>query len=295
VSNEEFKSANEELQSTNEELQSTNEELETTKEELQSLNEELQTVNGQFQIKLDETATLIDDLNNLVTSTEVATIFLDDELRIKRFTASMARVSKVIESDVGRPFLDIASTVRSDGLLENARTVLKTLVAKEQEVQAEDGGWFLLRIAPYRTSKNLIDGVVLTYQAITAFKSAIRRAESIIDRVPTPLIVLDTDLRVVTANRSFYQVFSRERREVERHPLDRILEGRFNHPALRTALENGFLDKTGGNSLDLEFESLQIGDGRWRALVSRTASAEGDAPLMLLLLQHGPNTPSPAC
>src|SRR4029077_9350231 len=116
-------------------------------------------------------------------------------------------------------------------------TVLQTLVFKEREVQAEDGHWYLLRIVPYRTSKNLIDGVVLTYLDITAYKQATLRAESIVDRVPTPLIVLDTDLRVVTANRSFYQVFARERREVERHALDRILAGRFNHPALRTALE----------------------------------------------------------
>ena len=293
VSNEEFKSSNEELQSTNEELQSTNEELETTKEELQSLNEELITVNAQLQNKFEEAANANDDLKNLVNSTEVATIFLDDALRIKRFTPDASRVSKVIASDIGRPFEDIRSSVRYDSLLDDARTVLRTLVFKEQEVRAEDGRWYLLRIVPYRTSKNIIDGIVLTYLEITAYKQAARRAESIWAGVPTPLIVLDTDLRVVTANRSFYQVFARERSEVERHPLDRILGGRFNHPALRTAIETHFIDQTGVDSSELELDSLALGDGRWRASLSRIEPADGEAPMMLLALQHGSDTHHP--
>jgi two-component system CheB/CheR fusion protein len=293
VSNEEFKSSNEELQSTNEELQSTNEELETTKEELQSLNEELITVNTQLQNKFEEAANANDDLKNLVNSTEVATIFLDSELRIKRFTPDASRVSKLIATDIGRPFEDIVSKVRYEGLLDDARTVLRTLVFTEREVQAEDGHWYLLRIMPYRTSKNLIDGVVLTYMDITAYKHAARRAESIVDRVPTPLSMLDTDLRGVTANRSFYQVFARERREVERHPIDRILEGRFNHPALRIALEKRFINATGVDSIELELESLSVGDGRWRASINRLVPAGGEAPLMLLALQHEPDTHPP--
>ena len=294
VSNEEFKSSNEELQSTNEELQSTNEELETTKEELQSLNEELITVNAQLQNKFEEAANANDDLKNLVNSTEVATIFLDAELRIKRFTPDASRVSKIIGADVGRPFADIVSTVRYDGLLEDARMVLQTLVFKEREVQADDGRWYLLRIVPYRTSKNVIDGLVLTYMDTTAYKRAIesvrqsqRRAERIVDRVPAPLVILDTDLRVVTANRSFYRLFRSERSEVERHPLDRILEGRFNHPALRTVLENALVDATGLDDLELELESLRGGNGLWRASVSRIEPAEDEAPLMLLALQYG--------
>lgn len=196
VSNEEFKSANEELQSTNEELQSTNEKLETTKEELQSLNEELITVIAQLQNKFEEAAIANDDLKNFVNSTDVATMFLDDERRIKRFTPDAWRVSKVIASDIGRPFGDIVSTVRYDSLLEDARTVLHTLVFKEREVQDEDGHWYLVRIVPYRTSKNLIEGIVLTYREITAYKRTTRRAESIVDGVPTPLIVLDTEQAV---------------------------------------------------------------------------------------------------
>jgi two-component system, chemotaxis family, CheB/CheR fusion protein len=293
VSNEEFKSSNEELQSTNEELQSTNEELETTKEELQSLNEELITVNAQLQNKFEEAANANDDLKNLVNSTEVATIFLDSELRIKRFTPDASRVSKVIATDIGRPFGDIASTVRDDGLLADARSVLHTLVFKEREVQTEDGHWYLLRIMPYRTSKNLIDGVVLTYLEITAYKHATSRAESIVDGLPSPLIVLDTDLRVVTANRSFYQLFACKRGEVERHPIDRILKGRFNHPALRTALEKRYIDETGMDTIELEREPLPVKEGRWRASISRIEPANGEALLLLLALQHGSDTHPP--
>ena len=288
-SNEEFKSSNEELQSTNEELQSTNEELETTKEELQSLNEELATLNSQLQMKFEEAANANDDLKNLVNSTEVATIFLDTDLRIKRFTPQAKRVSKVIASDIGRQMGDIVSTVHGDSLLDDVHTVLRTLVFKEREVQAEDGHWYLLRIAPYRTSRNVIDGVVLTYQEITAYKQAISRAESIVDQVPIPLILLDTDFRVVMANRSFYQVFACTRGEIERHPLDRILHGRFNHPELRTALETRFLGKTGVDGMELELESLPVKDGQWRATLSSLAR-DGKAPLMLLALQQGPDT-----
>ena len=142
TSNEEEKSTNEELQSTNEELQSTNEEMETAKEELQSLNEELVTVNSELQGKLDALADANDDLQNLFNSTEVATIFLDNDLRIKRFTAAAKRVSNLIASDAGRPLSDIVSKLASDRLLEDAQDVLQTLVVKEREVQAADGSWF---------------------------------------------------------------------------------------------------------------------------------------------------------
>jgi two-component system, chemotaxis family, CheB/CheR fusion protein len=171
--------------------------------------------------------------------------------------------------------------------------VLHTLVFKEREVQTEDGHWYLLRIMPYRTSKNLIDGVVLTYLEITAYKHATSRAESIVDGLPSPLIVLDTDLRVVTANRSFYQLFACKRGEVERHPIDRILKGRFNHPALRTALEKRYIDETGMDTIELEREPLPVKEGRWRASISRIEPANGEALLLLLALQHGSDTHPP--
>ena len=244
TSNEEGKSTNEELQSTNEELQSTNEEMETAKEELQSLNEELVTVNSELQGKLDALADANDDLQNLFNSTEVATIFLDNDLRIKRFTGEAKRVSNLIASDAGRPLSDIVSKLASDRLLEDAQDVLQTLVVKEREVQVADGSWFVMRILPYRTSKNTIDGLVLTFMDITKMKKAEQVVEaargvaaSIVETVREPLLVLDDQLRVVSANQSFYRIFQVTPREVEQQLLYHLCNGAWNIPALRHLLE----------------------------------------------------------
>ena len=244
TSNEELKSTNEELQSTNEELQSTNEELETTKEELQSLNEELVTVNAELQGKLDALAEAHDDLQNLLNSTEVATIFLDNELRIKRFTSEAKRVSNLIVSDVGRPLSDIVSKLTDDRLVEEAQAVLQTLVVKERDVQTADGSWFYMRILPYRTSKNTIDGLVLTFLDITKIKAAERVvdvarniAASIVETVREPLLVLDEQLRVVSTNQAFYRTFQVTPREVEQQLLYHLCSGAWNLPSLRRVLE----------------------------------------------------------
>jgi two-component system CheB/CheR fusion protein len=244
TSNEEMTSINEELQSTNEELQSTNEELETSKEELQSLNEELITVNSELQGKLDALADANDDLQNLMNSTEVATIFLDNDLHIKRFTSAAKRVSNLMAVDVGRPLSDIVSKLTYDRLLEDAQDVLQTLVIKEREVQGADGNWFFMRILPYRTSKNTIDGLVLTFLAITKIKEAERAIEavrgvaaSIVETVREPLLVLDDQLRVVSVNQSFYRIFHVTPREVEQQLLYHLCDGGWNIPELRSTLE----------------------------------------------------------
>lgn len=244
TTNEELKSTNEELQSTNEELQSTNEELETAKEEMQSLNEELVTVNSELQGKLDDLSDAHDDLQNLLNSTEIATIFLDNELRIKRFTSEAKRVSCLMAVDVGRPLSDIVSKLTYDRLLEDAQDVLQTLVVKEREVQATDGSWFAMRILPYRTAKNIIDGLVLTFQDITTLRKAeqvvqVSRslATSIVETVREPLLVLDDQLRVVSANQSFYRMFQVTPREVEQQLLYHLCAGAWNRPDLRHLLE----------------------------------------------------------
>jgi len=170
TSQEELRSTNEELQSTNEELQSTNEELTTSKEEMQSLNEELQTVNAELQAKVDDYSRVNNDMKNLLNSTEIATLFLDKELNIRRFTLQATRIFKLIKSDIGRPFTDQTSDLRYPDLAEDAREVLRTLIFIQKEVPATDGRWFLVRIMPYRTFDDRIDGLVITFINISEHK-----------------------------------------------------------------------------------------------------------------------------
>ena len=170
ISNEELKSANEELQSANEELQSTNEELETSKEELQSVNEEMITVNSELQNKIFELAHAHDDMENLLASTEIGTIFLGSNLEIRRFTPAISKVINLIQTDIGRSIGDLSSNLINKSLTQEARTVLKTLIAKKMVVQTANKKWYHLQITPYRTTDNVIDGVVMTFVDISEEK-----------------------------------------------------------------------------------------------------------------------------
>ncbi|MBU0545201.1 MAG: PAS domain-containing protein [Proteobacteria bacterium] len=170
TSQEELKSMNEELQSTNEELQSTNEELTTSKEEMQSMNEELQTVNNELQAKVNEFSSINNDMKNLLDSTDIATLFLDEKLKVRRFTTRISQIIKLIPGDAGRPVTDIASDLRYPELADDAQEVLRTLVFVEKQIAAKDGRWFQVRIMPYRTLENRIDGLVITFMEITTSK-----------------------------------------------------------------------------------------------------------------------------
>jgi two-component system, chemotaxis family, CheB/CheR fusion protein len=170
VSNEELGSTNEELQSANEELQSTNEELETSKEELQSLNEEMQTVNTELQEKISQLQHANDDMANLLSGTDIAILFMDRQLRVQRFTPRAQELLSVIATDVGRPISDLAPRIHYTGLVDDAREVLDSLVGKEVDVHGEDGCWYLMRILPYRTGDNVIDGLVVTLVDITTIR-----------------------------------------------------------------------------------------------------------------------------
>ena len=180
TSQEELRSANEELQSTNEELQSTNEELTTSKEEMQSLNEELQTVNAELQSKVDDLSRTNNDMKNLLNSTDIATVFLDGQLRVRRFTTPTTRLIKLIPGDVGRPLSDISSDLVYPELQDDAREVLRTLAFSEKAITTHDDHWYMVKIMPYRTLDNVIDGVVITFTDITANKkleAELRRAK----------------------------------------------------------------------------------------------------------------------
>ncbi len=170
ISQEELKSSSEELQSSNEELQSTNEELTTTKEEIQSLNEELKTVNFELQVKLEDLSVATKDMKNLLDSTKIATLFLDNSSCVKRISSQMSVVSQLISSDVGRPITDIASDLFYPELTEDVKEVIHTQNTIEKDVKSNNGSWFNARILPYRTLVDKIDGVVITFVNITASK-----------------------------------------------------------------------------------------------------------------------------
>ena len=179
ASAEELQAANEELQSTNEELQSANEELTTSKEESQSMNEELQTLNSELQSKLDDLALAQSDMQNLLNSTDIATLFLDSALNVRRYTDQITRIIHLREGDIGRPLTDLASTLIYPQLNDDAKETLRTLTFTEKQITTTDGLWFMVRIKPYRTLSNVIQGVVITLIDITAAKkleSRLRKA-----------------------------------------------------------------------------------------------------------------------
>jgi two-component system CheB/CheR fusion protein len=173
IANGELKSSNEEMQSLNEELQSTNEELETSKEELQSINEELSSVNVELQTRNDEMGRVYNDMNNLLSGTGIGTVFVDHQLKILRFTPTATDIINLINGDIGRSVGHIVSNLVSyDSLVADVQAVLDTLIPREVEVQTKNGSWYTLRIQPYRTIANVIEGAVITFVDITEMKQA---------------------------------------------------------------------------------------------------------------------------
>ena len=204
TSNEELKSTNEELQSVNEELQSSNEEMKTSKEELQSTNEELTTVNAELQSKLDELSQANNDINNLLASTEIGTIFLNNNLHIKRFTPAIKKLFNLIPSDVDRQISDITSNILYENLYADTKTVLDTLVRKEIDVQSQAGNWYSMRIMPYRTTDNIIDGVVITFVDVTEVKTAeklIRQLATIVSDSNDAIMIQDLTGIIISWNK----------------------------------------------------------------------------------------------
>jgi two-component system CheB/CheR fusion protein len=209
-SNEELKASNEEVMSMNEELQSANEELETSKEELQSLNEELVTLNQQLQEKVDELEHANNDITNLLTSSEVATVFLDTELRIKRFTPPTAKLLKLLPTDVGRPFGDFSMKFHDATLLKDCRRVLENLKTMEHEIAADDQHCYLRRILPYRTADNRIDGVVIMFIDITGRVAAEARSRlfaTILQDSNDAITVQDFEGRITAWNRGAERMY----------------------------------------------------------------------------------------
>jgi two-component system CheB/CheR fusion protein len=230
ISTEELRASNEELQAINEELRSATEELETSKEELQSVNEELVTVNYELKVKVEETGKANDDLNNLIASTDIATIFVDSGLRIKRFTPRAADLFSIIASDVGRSLLDLTHKLDYDQLAEDVGATFDTLRPVEREVRSNDGRYYIVRLLPYRTNEDRIEGAVMTFFDITARRQAEEQArasdagmrmvaESASDYA---IITLEQEGRITSWNKGAEKLFGWTAEEMMGQPLDRL-------------------------------------------------------------------------
>src|SRR5580692_9095160 len=244
IANEEQRAINQEAMSANEEFQSTNEELMTSREELQSLNEELTALNSQLQETLERQRSTSNDLQNILDSSGVATLFLDGDLNIRFFTPAAKSLFRVIATDIGRPLADLARRINDPPLLADAGAVLAGHVPPNREVEADNGAWYTRRILPYRTQETEVAGVVITFADISERKTAERAIEaarsysdSIINTIRQPLVVLDEDLNVISASRAFYSTFSVEPEQTVGRQLDAIDEGRLDIAALRVFLD----------------------------------------------------------
>jgi two-component system, chemotaxis family, CheB/CheR fusion protein len=257
AANEEHKAIHEEALSVNEEFQSTNEELVTSKEELQSLNEELTALNAQLQETLERQRSTSNDLQNILYSSDVATLFLDGNLNIRFFTPAAKSLFRVIATDIGRPLADLTPLAADVDLLADARAVLANLVPLRREIDTGDGTWYIRRILPYRTHDNRTEGVVITFTDIAEVKAAERKieaaraySESIINTIRQPLVVFDDELRVLSGNHAFYRSFALVPEQVVGRQLG---QGGVEVPGLR-----GFLDRVKTEPAPIEDCEIEV-------------------------------------
>lgn len=282
---EELESSNEELKSSIEEYQSTNEELETSKEELQSFNEELETVNSELNRKLIDLDHANSDLQNLLSGTQIATIFLSPELRIKNFTPAAGSVFRLISGDIGRPITDLAAQLNGVDLVSDINQVLQTLAARERQLTGAAGQYFQMRILPYRTVNNVIDGVVLTFVDVTQLKQAEQLAQSIVDTVREPLLVLDGKLRVKAASKAFYQTFKVSAEETLVHGLYNLGDGQWDIPELRKLLSQVLPQNISVENYKVKREFPKIGRQTMLLNARRIEPQDGKEPLILLAIE----------
>ncbi len=288
---EELETSNEELQSSNEEFQSTNEELETSKEELQSSNEELETVNAELNRKVAELDNANSDLQNLLESTQIATIFLDWQLRIKSFTPAAGAVFRLIGGDTGRPITDLASQFADVDFVPDIKEVLRTLVARERQLAGAGGRHYQMRILPYRTVHNAIDGVVLTFTDVTQIKEAEQLAEdaqtyaeNIVDTVREPLLVLDAGLRVKSGNKSFFRTFGVIANETIDQKLYELGNRQWDIPELRRLLTEVLPEEKNLEDFQVEHEFPDVGRKSMLLNARQIQQQNGKAPLILLAI-----------
>ncbi|NPV62140.1 MAG: chemotaxis protein CheB [Methanotrichaceae archaeon] len=291
ASQEELTSMNEELQSANEELQSTNEELTSSKEELQSINEEIQTMNAELQSKIEALSQSHDDMRNLLQSADIPMVFLDGDLKVRRFTDAIKPIVTLRSSDIGRPVSELKLNLVDEDIVRDAQDVLNTLQFKERRVQTEDGMCYKLRLMPYRTSDNKINGITVTFLDVTdlkeleqSLKDARDFAESIVATVREPLLVLDSDLRVVKANQSFYKTFETKPQKTDRRLLYTLGDSQWDIPELRRLLEEILPKNTTFENFEVTHDFPQIGK-RSMLLNARKIQSQTGQDLILLAIE----------
>jgi len=287
--NEELKAANEEIQSSNEELQSTNEELETAKEELQSTNEELTTVNEELQNRNTDLGHLNNDLVNLLVSVNLPILMLGPDLRVRRITPAAEKVLQVRHADLGRLVTDLRLPIDMAKLEQMITESIDTLSVRSSEVQTPDGHWYLLRVRPYRTTENKIDGAVIKLLDIDPLKRSLQEAEAardfanaIVGTIREPLVVLNQHLRVQAANRAFHQVFQLTREETDGKFIYNIGDKQWNIPALRELLEDILPQNSHLTDFEVDHVFPKIGR-RIMLLNARRLEPDGADTHMILL------------
>jgi two-component system CheB/CheR fusion protein len=292
TSNEELRASNEEMTSINEELQSVNEELETSKEELQSVNEELSTVNSQLNAKVEELNELGDDLTNLLNSTEVATLFLTTDMRIRRFTPAATRYFRLQPSDFGRQLGDITRQLEDDTLDADCRVMVERRASVERQVVTRDGSTLVRRVLPFLASDGRVDGVVVTLSDITAQKrsadaidDARQYAEAIVATVREALVVIDNQLNVQSANAAFYRMFRLTKEHVGGKPLIELNEGRWDVPRLLAMLREVVTNDSDIEHFEMELDLDEAGPRALLLNARQIRSGRGGAPLVLLAIE----------
>jgi two-component system CheB/CheR fusion protein len=289
ISHEELRVASEETQSSNEELQSTNEELETAREELQSTNEELTTLNEELENRNAELSQLIGDLNNLLGSTHIATLMLGSDLRLRRFTPMAETLLKLSPADKGRLLGELQSPLLPADLGSAVPAVLESLTPHEREVRDGDGRWFQLRLRPYKTQDQRIDGAVLTLLDIDELKrsgeeawQAHALAQAILDTLREPFLLLDATLRVLSASRAFYKAFQVTQAQTEGRRVYELGNGQWNIPGLRELLEEILPRDMEMRDFPVEHSFEHI--GRRRMLLNARSLGGGSRRLECILL-----------
>jgi two-component system, chemotaxis family, CheB/CheR fusion protein len=296
--NQDLRAANEEILSSNEELQSTNEELQTAKEEIQATNEELSTINDELYSRNAETTRISNDFQNLLGSINIPILMLAGDLSIRRFTPTAAALFNLIPSDIGRPFSDINHRLTITNLEEQILAVISTLNQHSQEVQDRSGHWYDLRIRPYRTLDDRIDGAVLVLVDIDILKSSAEQlrqardyAEAIVEMVQDSMLVLDADLRVVRANSQFYAVFQVLRQETEGCPIFDLGNGQWNIAELRSLLQDLLPHNSQIENFRVEHVFDHIGLKVMRLNARQILTTTG-SPLILLTIQDMSDRPN---